>query len=305
MTAVPDTVRVVRFLGHQPALQLDGEWLAMNRSLEALAIFAVCLAGILAVVRFSTQADTTGPRSVAGRTKAPTIPAQGTSSAADRREDVQPDVVDPVEPPLNSLAHEQGCGLDKSEGKVYPPLSPLLTQQQIAERTIRSAPWRMYVLPDADSAADELATGYDEEYDAAMADMLSGSSTSDELSERQQVEAEYAAAELAAAREATEPKLEAQWLVKNLLAMRDSSLQHLQQWLTGYADPALRAFSNKTSISRWPLLFQSPRAKRQARQPLLDGQRAESDSRRVSWDDYLSFAERHLSHPVDTSQTAQ
>lgn len=276
----------------------------MNRSLEALAIFAICLAGILTVVRFSTQTGTTGPRSVAGRTKAPTIPAQGTSSAADRREDVQPHQVDPVEPPQNSLAHEQGCGLDKSEGTIYPPLSPLLTPRQVAELAIRSAPWRLCVLPDPE-ATDELATGYDEEYDAAMADMLSGSSTSDELSERRQMEAEYAAAELAAAREATVPKLEAEWLVKNLLAIRDTSLQQLRQWISDYADPAIRALDNKSSVSRWPLLFQNPRAKRQVHQRLLDGQRADSNSRRVSWDDYLSFAERHLSHPVDSSQTAQ
>ena len=277
----------------------------MNRSLEALAIFSVCLAGILAVVRVSTRTDATGPRNIAGRAKAAAVPAQGSSSAADRREATPASQIDPVEPPTNTLAHAEGCGLDKSEGKVYPPLSPLLTQRQIAEQAIRSEPWPMYVLPDANTAFDELATGYDEEYDAVMADMLTVSPDSVERSERHQVEAEYAAAELAAACEATEPTAKGEWFVKYLLGLRDSSLRQVQDWNTAYADPAFRALDNKWSVSRWPLLFQYPRAKQEGRQLLLQRQRAEANSRQVDWDDYLSFAERHLSQPTESSQTAR
>ena len=277
----------------------------MNRSLEALAIFAICLAGILAVVRFSTQADATGQRSVAKGAKAPAVPSQGTSSAADQRKDAQAEDVEPVEPPLNALAHEQGCGLDKNEGKVYSPQTPLLSQREIAERAIRSTPWRLYVLPDADAAADELATGYDEEYDAAMRDMLTDSSVSLEQSERQQRETEYAAAELAAAGGATESNSQAEWFVKGLLAIGDSSLQQLQHLTTAYAGPAARAIENKWSISRLPLLLQYPRAKPEARQLLLHRQRADAGRSQVNWDDYLSFTERHLAPPTETVQAVQ
>jgi hypothetical protein len=265
----------------------------MNRSLEALAIFAVCLGGILAVVRVSTQ-DATGPKSVANRAKAPAVPATGSSSAADGREEIQPDEVAPVEPVTNLLAHEQGCGLDRVEGKVYPPQSPLLSQREIAERAIRSAPWRIYVLTDADALADEVATGYDEEYDAAMTGRLT----------RRQVEADYAAAELAAARE-TELNPKGEAFVKNLLTIRDSSLQQLLRMKTAYAEPAARAVENKWSVSSWPLLVQYPRAKREARQHLRHQQRTEAGRKQVSWDDYLSFAERHLTQSQQSLQTAQ
>jgi hypothetical protein len=279
----------------------------MNRSLEALAIFAICLAGILAVVRFSTQDGATGPGSVANRGKSPAVPATGSSSAADQREASQPDDLSPVEPATNVLAHEQGCGLDRNEGKVYPPQSPLLSPREVAQRAIRSAPWRMVVLPEAES--EELATGYDEEYDAAMADALFSTTEGIDLSQgdldRQQIEADYAAAELAAAGEATGSNPQSTAFVQGLLALRDSSLARLQQWKTTYADPSVRAIENKWSVSRWPLLLQYPRAKQEARQLLLHRQRAESRRMPISWDDYLSFAERHLTHPAESIQTAQ
>lgn len=283
----------------------------MNRSLEALAIFTVCLAGILATVRFSAQADPTGPRSVAARAKAPALPPQDSGSAADDRENEAPPQEEPApgetgqtKPAVQSLAHEQGCGLDRNEARVYAPQLPLLSQREIAERAIRSAPWRIYVLPAPEAAAEELATGYDEEYDAAMAIALGGAAGGNELTARNQIEEEYAAAELAAARETEEPSAEQKSNGKSLQELNNAVIQQWQSWKGTYADPVLRALENRWSFSRWPLSSSSPRAKQEARQRLLHRERAESPGPRVSWDDYLSFAERHLTPPVQPVQTA-
>lgn len=272
----------------------------MNRSLEALAIFVICLGGILAVVRFSTSEQTAASRNVADRAVSPAAPVQGSSSAAEQR------MVEPAEPSSDdepvTFDYAQGCGLDRDAGHVYPPQTPLLSQREIALRAIRSEPWPLLVLTDPAGAAEEIATGYDPDYDAAMA---SGDETDEMTKEvsRRYTEAEYAAAELAAAREAATDNT---WhvLTGQLASLRSWSREVARSLDAAYSQPTWRAIETRWSESNLPALFTYPRAKSEARRQLLLRQRAAAGNGgpatgQITWDDYLSFAERHLQPPAE------
>lgn len=264
----------------------------MNRSLEALAIFVICLGGTLAVVRYSSSGPAAAGRNVADR-QVPAMPAPSSSSAADKRPEAGEALAaleSPVPaPPAEQPDYAHGCGLDRAAGCVYSPQGPLLSPRQIALQAIRSEPIPLVVLPDP-ASDEELATGYDPAYDDAMDPVAS----EDELS-REQIEAEYSAAELSAAVAGSNLRAGA------VLHSLHQQLLHLK---SAYADPAARAVESKWSVSRWPLLLQYPRARREAQQQ-LHRQRADANRQQVSWDDYLSFAERYLNQPEETVQTAQ
>lgn len=260
----------------------------MNRSLEALAIFTICLGGILAVVRCSTSVHSATEPSVAEGTKSG--PAKNSGSAAEQSN------------PANcELAYLEGCGLDRNDGQVYAPLSPLLSPREVAQRAIRSQPIPLVILPDADELADR--TGYDAAYDTAMCTELP---VEEELN-YSQLEAEYAAAELAAATEGaatgtelTPPSPTWDLIAGSFTAVRTNlgnGSHHLQQ---SYLDPISRGVENRLMQMPLPTL-QYPRAKVEARRHLLLRERAEAKSRQsITWDDYLAFVGRQL--PVNTSE---
>lgn len=261
----------------------------MNRSLETLAIFAICLGGMLAVVRFSAQ-DRPTSRHVAEGTKSKAVPAKTSGTAA------EPPVTDECQ-----LAYDAGCGLDRCENLVYAPNRPLLSPREVALRAILSPSIPLLVLPDAPLQT----TGYDAAYDAAM---CPAEAAHVELS-RAEIEAEYAAAELAAANEAPpqQSELIAASPVWNLLSgslkqVRNdfaAKTTHLQQ---SYVDPFSRAIENRWSQSEWHRLMRHPRAKTEGREHLLLRERAEV-SERITWDDYLAFTGRAL--PVRANESAE
>jgi hypothetical protein len=257
----------------------------MNRSLEALAIFTICLGGILAVVRFSAQ-----------------------DRSADRRVATQGEQVQPATPPKNccsedeqiapdgcAASYAEGCGLDRNEGTVYSPWSPLLSPREVALRAIRSEPIPLVILPEANEA--ELQTGYDAAYDAAMTDPPAA----EEQLSRAEIEAEYAAAELAAASvgdaegtfsELTPPSPAWSLLTRSVTGAK-SQFSEATAWVQrSYVDPFSRGFAHRWSQSDLRLLIH-PRAKVEARQQLLHRKRAQN-SKQVSWDDYLAFVDRRL-----------
>jgi hypothetical protein len=201
------------------------------------------------------------------------------------------------------LAYFEGCGLDRNDGQVYSPLSPLLSPREVALRAIRSQLIPMVILPEAEELADR--TGYDAAYDSAMCDELP---TEVELT-RAALEAEYAAAELAAAAEpyhTTEltPPSPTWNLISGSLSAIGSDLingsRHLQR---SYVDPFSRGVENRLQQISLPTL-NYPRAKTEARRHLLLHERAEANQRtkstqNVTWDDYLAFVGRKL--PVESS----
>lgn len=265
----------------------------MNRSLEALAIFAICLGGMLAVVRYSAQDRTADGRSE--EAAAPAVPAKTSGTA------VEPQTAAESLTPETQQTYEAGCGLDRDQNLSYSPNRPLLSPREVALRAILSPPIPLMILP----VEPELATGYDAAYDAAMCP----TEISDLELSRAEIEREYAAAELAAAEE----------IPANSELIADSPVSKLlrgtvQQFWSGvsaetthlrrsYVDPASRAIENRWS-SEIQRLFRHPRAKAEAREHLLLRQRAEAESTGpVSWDDYLAFTERNL--PVRAMEVAE
>jgi hypothetical protein len=258
----------------------------MNRSLEALAIFAICLGGMLAVVRFSAQDRSVESRNVAeGTSKAIPPKTSGTTAEPPPSDECQ-------------LAYDAGCGFDRHENLAYAPNRPLLSPRQVAQLAILSPPIPLLVLP----AEPEQLTGYDAAYDAAM---FPAEASEAELS-RAQIEAEYAAAELAAAKAGagvgtfSESELIAASPVWNLLSNSLNQFRadcaakttHLQQ---SYVAPFSRAIVNRWSQSELPRMMRQPRAKAESRDNLLHRQRAGTESNdRISWDDYLTFSSRVL-----------
>jgi|GEM_PF-6554778 len=249
----------------------------MNRSLEALAIFTICLGGILAVVRFSAQDRTVGR--VAEQAVPETAPAKNCGSAVEKT------------PDACELAYAAGCGLDRNEGTVYAPYSPLLSPREVALLAIRSAPIPLVVLPEAQA---ELQTGYDAAYDAAMG---AAQPTPEELA-RAAIEAEYAAAELAAAgasaaeifTEFSPPSPTWILISRGVTGMQWQGTE-ASAWLQrSYVEPFARALLHRCADYDMPRLLSYPRAQTEARQPLLYRQRAEN-MQRVDWNDYLEFAD--------------
>ncbi len=252
----------------------------MNRSLEALAILTICLGGILAVVRISSQ-DQAPARNIAKGSQSPAAPAATSGSAADSRL------------PTETIAwtYERGCGLDRSAGLVYPQYSPLLSPGEIARRAIRSAPLPMFVLPDPSEFAgyEQSLTHYDATYDAAV---FGENPQSEELS-YEQIEQEYAAAELAAAQQPVGTWLTIVDPFQTLWSRLSEQAKTAQQ---AYAAPAWRAIEARWSQSSLPKLLLQPRAKAQSRPRLWPRQPAQGQAvSRITWDDYLAFAERNLS----------
>jgi hypothetical protein len=272
----------------------------MNRSLEALAIFSICLGGILAVVRCSTVERTVTEPSVAER-PVEVAPAKNAGSA------VEQPAVEQFAADFD-LAYSAGCGLDRNNGHVYAPQSPLLSPREVAQRAIRSLPIPLVVLPEV---ADELAdrTGYDAAFDAAMGD---ASPETGELS-RKQIEAEYAAAELAAAAEGSPTGVFSQepapseltpasptWdlISGGLSTFRNELLHNSRQLQISFA-PIARGIENRLLRMSFPSL-RYPRAKSEAREPLLHRQQAVHVTSGVTWGDYLAFVDRAL--PVEEKE---
>jgi hypothetical protein len=265
----------------------------MNRSLEALAIFAICLGGMLAVVRYSAQ-DRTADRRVE-EAAAPAVPAKSSGTAA------EPQTPADLVLSENQLTYDAGCGLDRDLNQHYTPNRPLLSPREVALRAILSPPIPLMILP----VESEVATGYDAAYDAAMCPT--------EVSEldlsRAEIEREYAAAELAAANPIPEnSELIADSPICKLLsgtvqqiwAGVSAETAHLRR---SYVDPASRAIENRWS-SEFQRLLRYPRAKAEAREHLLLRQRVEAKANGpVSWDDYLGFTERKL--PVRATERAE
>lgn len=269
----------------------------MNRSLEALAIFTICLGGILAVVRYSAQ-DRSADRRMAEQAE-PSQPATPPKNCCSEAEETSPDGCD--------ASYAAGCGLDRNEGTVYSPYSPLLSPREVALKAILSEPIPLLILPEADEA--ELQTGYDAAYDAAM----THTPPSGEEFSRAELEAEYAAAELAAASigetagtfTALTPPSPLWSLLTRGVVGAQSQLSDGSAWLQrSYVDPFSRGIANRWSQSNLPRLLTYPRAKYEARQRLLL-QKSVQNSPRVGWDDYLSFVERQLAKQPRVEQQPQ
>ncbi|WP_425615055.1 hypothetical protein NA78x_004944 [Anatilimnocola sp. NA78] len=279
----------------------------MNRSLEALAIFAICLGGILAAVRISSKDQSVPGRNMAERPATPAVPAKGSSSASE-----QPAVEGCVEngehaPADNSaLAYEQGCGLDRAEGRVYSAFPPLVSPEAFVRSVIRSQPLPVHVLPEA-TEVETVATGYDTAYDAAMQLTTDSAEFSYE-----EMAAEYAAAELAAAEqseqrgtfsdlgsETPENRYAAWYAVRtqwhSLMTWSGSQTAHAD---FAYLAPARRALEVRWSNSTLSAMMSNPKVRSQARRDLLlklFRHRAEvTNDGRITWDDYLGFADRQL-----------
>lgn len=273
----------------------------MNRSLEALAIFTICLGGILAVVRCSTTERSAAEPGIAERTNSKSAPASNSGSAAEQ-----------VTPTNGELAYSEGCGLDRNVGQVYAPFSPLLSPREIALRAIRSQPIPLVILPDA---ANEVAalTGYDVVYDQALGNILPSSEESPVDPTRSQLEAEYAAAELAAAAEGaatgtftvipptelTPPSRTWELISGSVAAVRSDLVNGSRHLQRSYVEPMTRGVENQ--LQRIPLpTLNFPRAKTEARQQLLWQQRAAAEpAQSITWDDYLAFVGRRL--PIENS----
>ncbi|WP_254510498.1 hypothetical protein [Anatilimnocola floriformis] len=258
----------------------------MNRSLEALAIFTICLGGILAVVRFSAQDR--GAHRVAERTQSAAEPAKNSGSAVEQVAPAKTEMA------AAEVTYSDGCGLDRTEGTVYSPCSPLLSPREVALLAIRSEPLPLLILPDVDEA--DLQTGYDPAYDTAMGD----NPLADE--ELRQIAAEYAAAELAAAAEAELEGVFSEllkpspvWsLLNRSVTGTKSQLIDASAWLQrSYVDPFSRGIANRWSSSELPQLMTHPRAKAESRRQLMKRQSVQN-SQRVGWDDYLDFVDRRL-----------
>ena len=254
----------------------------MNRSLEALAIFTIGLGGILAVVRYSAQDRP--PRRIAEQTQPAAEPAKNSASA-----------VELVTPEKNDLAYAAGCGLDRTAGTVYSPYSPLLSPREVALQAIRSEPIPLVILPEVAVEAEQ-PTGYDAAYDLAMGDPLPVGESIDQ----KDIEAEYAAAELAAAddsagtySELIQPSPTWSLLTRGVTGTK-SQFSEASAWLQrSYLDPFSRGIANKWSASELPQLLTYPRAKAESRRQLMKRQSVQK-SQRVGWDDYLAFVDRRL-----------
>lgn len=273
----------------------------MNRSLEALAIFTICLGGILAVVRCSTTERPAAESGMAEQTNSEAVPARNSGSAAEQ-----------ATPPNCELAYNEGCGLDRNDGQVYAPLSPLLSPREIALRAIRSQPIRLVILPEPAALSDQ--TGYDVAYDTAMGNELPSPA---ELT-RSQIEAEYAAAEMAAAveraaagtftgvvppTELTPPSRTWELISGSLTAVRSNIVNGSHHLQRSYVDPIARGVENR--LLRMPLpTLNHPRTQEGGRAQLLYRQRAGVESsQNVTWDDYLGFVGREL--PVEPSEESE
>lgn len=267
----------------------------MNRSLEALAIFAICLGGMLAVVRFSAQVRTAEDR-LGEEAAAPAAPAKTSGTA------VEPQSAAESMASASQLTYDAGCGLDRDLQQTYAPNRPLLSPREVALRAILSPPIPLLILP----VETEVATGYDSAYDEAMCPTEPAEA---ELS-RVEIENEYAAAELAAAElNSGNSELIANSPVCELLRGAvgqfwgglAAETAHLRQ---SYLDPAARAIENRWSVSQFPNWLRYPRAKAEAREHLLHRQRAEGAANDlIGWNDYLAFAERKL--PVRATEGAE
>jgi hypothetical protein len=287
----------------------------MNRSLEALAIFTICLGGILAVVRISTKDQAGASRKMAERPAVPAASEQGSRSAGELPSAAPVAAKLAASEPGDSVfSFAQGCGLDRSTGDVYSAFPPVISHAEVVQRVIRSQPLPIYVLPDAESAdvlanatedtAEDAATSERTEYDAAYDEALFHVGEEAVLLDSETAR-EYAAAELAAAGvvpaeimpEQTTADVYAPWqLLSGRWDAAQASLSHgFEHYHDCYLAPARRALENRWSSSEWPRLLEHPRAKAEARRQLLQHQRAAAErAGRVSWDDYVAFADRHL-----------
>jgi hypothetical protein len=269
------------------------ELVGMNRSLEALAILVMCLVGILAAVRISTKDQASASRATdsepAGEPEK-MAPAKSSSSAVEAAVEASRECL-----AWQSLDYEGGCGLDRSTGQVYRPLTPFLSPSEFAARVIRSEPLSLIVL--ADVAVSEEPTGYDSAYDEAMGGQLVTSQTNDAI-DYLQVEADYAAAELAAAQPAGSLAKWATavvpWAREQFQLAEEAAISNVSHYQRAYT-PLVRAIHVRWTEHVAPKLRLFPRPPATARHNLLLRQRAERQQPRVRWDDYLSFAERKLS----------
>jgi hypothetical protein len=252
----------------------------MNRSLEALAIFTICLGGILAVVRISTKDQAGASRKMAERPAVPAASEQGSRSAGELPSAAPVAAKLAASEPGDSVfSFAQGCGLDRSTGDVYSAFPPVISHAEVVQRVIRSQPLPIYVLPDAGEEKVLLDTEAAREYAAA----------------------ELAAAELPAAEviegNTDERNAYAPWhsLAGRWREATSSLGQGAQHYHDCYLAPAQRALESRWSNSAFPRLLEHPRAKAEARRQLLQHQRAAAErAGRVTWDDYLAFADRRL-----------
>ncbi|QDU30062.1 hypothetical protein ETAA8_51810 [Anatilimnocola aggregata] len=281
----------------------------MNRSLEALAIFTICLGGILAAVRISSKDQVALSRNMAEEKNVPAVPAKASSSATEQSEEEGWQFANSA--PSGCLAFEHGCGLDRGEGRVYSAFPPLVSPAAFVRSAIRSAPLPVFVLPDESAQLEASATGYDAAYDAAVL----GYQKTDTFS-YDEMAAEYAAAELAAAGVddkqgsfssdfqsagdfAAWQSLHSRWQ-----ALSNWSSSQVAHYDFAYLAPARRAFEMRWSMSLLPKMLNSPKVRSEARRQLLLRQRAGSAaSDCITWDDYLAFADRRLAdrHEATTS----
>jgi hypothetical protein len=292
------TTGIVRQHDAAPWMELVG----MNRSLEALAILVMCLVGILAAVRISTRDQASASRPTEREPAAPSekvAPAKSSSSAVETA----------TEPNRECLAwqvldYEGSCGLDRSTGQVYRPLSPLLSPGEFAARVIRSQPLPLIVLPEAEPKAE--LTEYDAAYDAAMFGELAQATL-----DYQQIEAEYAAAEQAAAFDATDEGIFfpasrnsltrgvlslAPWMSEQLQGTAQGLTDNVQHYQRAYA-PVIGAARGRWTEHVAPRLRLFPRSPAAARKNLLLREQArEQQIPRVTWHDYEQFADREIGY---------
>jgi hypothetical protein len=273
------------------------EQVGMNRSLEALAILVICLVGILAAVRMSTPDQGSAGRAVAGKRNEPQrgTPDKSGSSAVEGS----------AQPGRECLAHESyddGCGLDRATGQVYRPLSPLLSPREFAARVIRSQPLPMIVLAEAEPS--EEITGYDAAYDAVMFGQLASAPL-----DYKQIEADYAAAEQAAAFDATDEEAFftasrdsltravtslAPWLTEKLQIAGQELADNAKHYQRAYA-PVMGAVSGRWTEHVAPRLRLFPRSPAAARKQLLHREQANAAlTPSVTWHDYEHFADRAI-----------
>ena len=189
--------------------------------------------------------------------------------------------------------------MDRNDGQVYAPLSPLLSPLEIALRSIRSQPIPLVILPEEADITNQ--TGYDAAYDIAMGDEL----PSPDDSNRAVLESEYAAAELAAATdgfELTPPSRTWELISGSLAAVRADLVNGSRHLQRSYVEPISRGVENRLLQMPLPTLTY-PRAKSEARKLLLYYRAETISTQNVTWDDYLGFVGREL--PVEPSDESE
>lgn len=280
----------------------------MNRSLESLAILVICLVGTLAAVRMSTKdaAERTVARQPAVTPDKP-APASSSSSSITEPEQTLLSYGDRLayQPEVAIPQYDSACGRDQQTGEVYRPLRPVLTAAEFAARVIRSEPLPLIVLPDSESL-ESARTGYDEAYDAAVFGEVVSSSELD----YEQMEADYAAAELAAAEQAElqpasigsallRPAAIVIEITEQSQVCIDLAVANGRRFQQAYF-PVYRGIYTRWTQQVSPHLRHFPRETSSARKSLLLRQQAGLDATpALNWNDYLSFAERELASRIE------